>query len=157
MSRQFGVLVAALLLSGTAAPQSQKKPECDVATVEEGQYCSMCKKLLKDSGIKDGKCAIDNTATQKVDVCVKKDYQCGCGGGGCCKISQGSPGKCKCGNPLKIKGEAVRAVVMYKCDICEGTSLTKDGVTHDDEKHKTKTAKTVRKTCELSGTGLHKK
>ena len=45
--------------------------------------------------------------------------------------------------------------VLYVCEGCEAKSPVQADVKHDEEKHKDKKEKKIKKTCEHSGTAPH--
>jgi hypothetical protein len=48
-----------------------------------------------------------------------------------------------------------KARVVYVCEGCDGRSPVKDDIKHDEEKHKDKKEKKIKKTCEKSGATPH--
>ena len=139
-------LGAALLVQ-----QGEKNITCPVTTVEAGFYCEKCQKVRD----KEDKCNVCDSPVRKVEVCVRKLFECGCGGGGCCKITAFAPGKCKCGNPTKNRTGPDKAVVQYACPACGASAYAKEEVKHDEEKHKGKKDLTPKRTCTKSGTAPH--
>jgi hypothetical protein len=149
------VPLGALALIGLIAPvyaALQGKNDCNLARVENAQYCTACSAVVEKDGIKDGKCKKDETKLVQVQQCVKSSYHCGCGGG-CCKVDSDKPGNCKCNKPLKE--DASKCLVVYTCKNCGASSPIQNQVKHDDEKHKEKKDKATARTCEKSGTAPH--
>ncbi len=57
---------------------------------------------------------------------------------------------------MALADKSDRARVIYVCEGCEAKSTIKDELKHDNEKHKDESLKrTVKKTCERSGRGMH--
>ena len=143
MRKLFGVagaLALALLVASPAMSRQEKgKAGCPMAKKEAGQYCEKCAALVDKKDIKDGKCGKDQSALEKVEVCIKSHYVCGCGKS-CCTDDKPAPGKCKCAKPLKE--EVLNSLINYTCAGCGAASPVKDKVKHKDDCKKKDVIKT---------------
>lgn len=121
-----GAVAVALVVAGAAASQAAK---CAMAVKEPGMYCEKCAAVLKKDEIKGGKCAKDDSALDKVQICVQRHYVCACGKS-CCTDDKPRPGNCKCAKPLKE--EVNNTLIAYSCSDCKASHPVKDKLKHTD-------------------------
>lgn len=146
----FAVATALLLLAASPAGPRQDRRPCDVAKVQDGQYCPACKKVLVKTEKatdfdKDGKCKMCGGAPEKVKVCAK-DWipSCNMHGGGphaapCCR------------SKMCCKIDTVYAVVTWTCKACGASAGFEERIAHHEGEHD----RNLEKSCANSGTFPH--
>jgi hypothetical protein len=155
MAMALAALVAAPAMSqdrGGKKPPDMTGP-CDTKQTEKVKWCPKCDKVLEKADIEKDKHKGDcGEAAKEIELCCKKLYACGCGGS-CCQVEQATPGKCSCNKPLKAKDDKCK--VMHECETCGAKGPVAADVQHDEEKHKDKKEKKLKRTCEKSGAAPH--
>lgn len=140
-------LILALALFGTLLPQDKPAagPACDLAKVEDADWCPKCKKAVAKEGLEGDKCKICMTATEKVKVCVKMWIpRCG--------MHEQHPHLENCCKSKKCcVMTADKSPIVYKCLGCGQSAREEAKVVHDAKDHEKK----VVRTCEASGTAPH--
>jgi len=101
--------------------------DCDLRVTEPASYCEKCEKALEKDKIKAGKCATCDSPIRKAEYCVKKTKD----------------------------GKLDKCLVIYVCEGCGAKGPVKAGIKHDEEKDKQAKKRTLKRTCEKSGTPPH--
>ena len=144
-------VAAVLVLSSFGAapglPQdaAKKGNPCDLATVEDAQWCPKCKKFREKEQLDGEKCKECQTATEKIKVCVKKWIpRCG-------MHNQGPHLECCCKSKFCCKPETLKSPLGFRCEGCGKFAREEAKIEHDAKAHDKK----VVKACEASGTQPH--
>lgn len=142
------VLVLLCALAPLAAQEGEKKaagPPCDLAKVEEAIWCPKCKKAREKDQLDGDKCKVCQTATEKLQVCVKT-WIARCG-----MHEQHPHAECCCKSKKCCVSEVNKSPVVFKCLGCGQMAREEGLIAHDPKEHEKK----VVRTCEASGTAPH--
>ena len=143
------LLAAAALacILGLSAPaqEAKKGNPCDTAAVEEGFWCSKCKKIREKEQVDADKCKECQTAVDKIKVCVKKWIPS-------CGMHQQTPHlESCCKSKMCCKLQTIKSPVVFRCEGCGQSAREEKDVKHDAKTHEQKLVKS----CEASGTQPH--